>query len=816
MTDLSDQVHWSPTPTCCREEADQLALEAEMYQLGIDRQELLTNRRIAGRMESLSKYGEIITAAGVEHVVSFLRHHVKEMEKGKAGPRYTYLTPLTQIPPAKAAATAMRVVVDQLSQTTKLHALAYEVAEKLWMEAMLYRASPYERKVHKKVRRRFRLKRLDVLKMQNTMIWTPPEKLSTGVFLIQLIAQHTGLISIETRREGVRTVKFVRATDACLDYVEKVQEAGKLLCPFSLPMVVPPRPWLSAVEGGYLTDIPNNVLLKDNSLMVAEHSQGDEPFIQAANQQQSVPWRINGWVLEHLQYAWDKSLHIGKLMPREGFPVPPYPKHLADDHPDVTQWKFNARRIHDQNDATRNRRIATAKQLWVARRLVDEPRLYFPMQLDFRGRYYYRPPFVNPQANDIGRSLLLFANGTPITTNEEADWLRIHGANVYGLGKVTWQARLDWVHEHQLEIERVGRDPWAAAEFWTKADDPWQFLAFCRTYQQFSHHGYGYICHLPVVLDCTCSGIQHYAALLRCEQMGELVNLMPSDRPQDIYSTVLAKVLDQLRSDAAGHQDPKVQAHAQSWLQLSPDRSLTKPVVMTLPYSATRRAVLQYCQEWGFDRAAELYGKDGWCFKRGALAAMHYMATILYRETSVIIGPAKRAMSWFRKVGKVAGDNDIDLHWRSPAGLYVHQKYMDYSRTEIRLYHLSSVSMKLVGSYTPKGLSPTRMGNGLSPNVIHSMDASHMALTTIDAFANGVRNLGGIHDCFATTPAEMNQVRDSVRNSFAAMYSDNWFTLITDQLLQQLPEELHHRLPQRPTLGRLDVNTVRSATYFIT
>jgi DNA-directed RNA polymerase len=489
---------------------------------------------------------------------------------------------------------------------------------------------------------------------------------------------------------------------------------------------------------------------------------------------------------------------------------------LADDHPDVTQWKFNARRIHDKNDATRNRRISTAKQLWLAHRLAKEPALYFPMQLDFRGRYYYRPPFVNPQANDVGRALLLFANGTRITKPEHYRWLKVHGANLYGHSKLTWKARLDWVDANLDAITACGRDPWAHAEFWTKADDAWQFLAFCRTVYEYTHEGSDYICCLPVVLDCTCSGIQHYSALLRNEEMAELVNLMPSDKPQDIYSTVLAKVLKQLRTDAAGHEDPKVQAHAESWLQLSPDRSLTKPVVMTLPYSATRRAVLQYCQDWALERSMDLYGKDGWCFKRGALAAMHYMATILYRETSVIIGPAKRAMSWFRRVGKVAGDNNIDLHWRSPAGLYVHQKYMDYRRTEIRLYHLSPVSMKLVGSYVPKGLNAQRMGNGLSPNVIHSLDASHMAFTTIDAFANGVRNLGGIHDCYKTTPAEMEQLRDSVRNSFAAMYRDEWFNVITDELLHQLPADLHRLLPERPKLGQLNVDIVSTADYFIT
>lgn len=783
-----------------------------MLQLGADRQELLTNRRKQYRMESLTPYGENLTVAGIDKIIAALRHHRRQIQVGAAGPRYVHLTPLLQLAPHKVAATAVRVVLDQISQVSKIHALAYEVADKLWMETMLARASTYERKRHKELRMRYRFKRASVMRMQNTMIWTPQEKLSVGVFLVMLIAQHTGLISVTLEHSAHRKVRRVRATAACMDWIHQVQEQQRLLCPFILPMVVPPRPWSTPVEGGYFTTlIPNNVLLKERADLVAEHSSGDEPFIKAANLQQGVAWRVDPWMLDHLQYAWDKGLEVGSLMPREGWSVPPYPKHLADDHADVTQWKFNARQIHDRNDKTKNKRIAQAKQLWVARRLEREPHLYFPMQLDFRGRYYYRPPFLNPQGGDMSRAMLQFAHGTPISTEAEADWLRIHGANTYGYSKTSWRARLDWVHEHQLQIEAAGRDPWLHAEFWSEADDPWQFLAFCRTYQQFKHHGYGYICHLPVVLDCTCSGIQHYAALLRSEEMGSLVNLLPAEQPQDIYTVVLERVLEQVRGDAADGN-----THAVCWLQLQPDRSLTKPVVMTLPYSATRKAVFGFCQQWAFDRTVELYGIDGWCFKAGAIAAMHYMATILYRQTSKIIGPAKQAMHWLRRVGKIAGDNDIALHWTSPSGLYVHQQYMDYRGVRIKLHHLSSVAMDLLSNHIPDGLSPSRMGNALSPNFVHSMDASHMALTTIDAFDHGVRNLGGIHDCWSTTPAEMEQVRNSVRNTFTAMYQHDWFSTITGELLRQLPGELVAKLPPLPKLGCLDLTTVQHADYFIT
>jgi DNA-directed RNA polymerase, mitochondrial len=786
-------------------------LEQEMRQLGADRITLMNNNRRLYQMESLSHYGEALTQAGVEAIAKVVWKHQRAIGKGKAGRKYAYLYPLLRLPARKTAATAMRCVVDSISHVNKLHAMAYELADKLWMEAMLHRATRLERMRHKRVRRRYRHKKEDVLRMQNTEIWTPQEKLATGVFLIHMVAEHTGLITIYKDQVNNRTVPKVRVTDTCLAYIQKVEEASTLLCPFNLPMVVPPRPWSNPKDGGYLTDMPGNVLLKDNLDLVTDHCTGEEPFIKAANLQQSVPWKINSWVLDHLQYAWDQSLSIGKLLPREGYPIPPYPKHLPDDHPDVTLWRFNARRLHDLNDRTRLKRIVTAKQLWVAGRLKAEPQLYFPMQLDFRGRYYYRPPFVNPQGNDVGRALLLFANGTPINTEAEANWLRIHGANLYGHSKLTWQARLDWVHEHQLQIEAAGRDPWAQPEFWTNADDPWQFIAFCREYQQFSEHGYGFVCHLPVVLDCTCSGIQHYSALLRSQEMAELVNLLPSDKPMDIYTAVLEKVLEQLRTDAAA-DDP----HAKSWLELQPDRSLTKPVVMTLPYSATRSTVLRKCQEWAWDRAADLYGPDAWTFKSGSMAGMHYMATILGRETALIVGPAKRAMSWLRKLGHAAGTTESELEWTTPSGLRVRQRYPDYRKTEIVLHYLSSVSMRLKLQVDELGLNPSRMGNGLSPNLIHSLDASHMALTTIDAFANGVRNLGGIHDCWASTPAEMEQVRISARDAFAAMYQQDWFTTITDELLLQLPPDVATKMPARPRLGALDVTAVQQSDYFIT
>lgn len=790
----------------------QLALEREMLQIGADAFTSRMNKRREQGMESLSTHGDALAAIGVDRIIAQLRKHRHAMRDGRAGRGYAHMGPLLQLAPHKIAAVAMRVVVDQLTQAPKLQALAYSLAERLWLETMLARASEYELKAHQRVRRRFKQKRADAMRMRNTEIWTPQEKLSVGVFLVHLVEQQTGLIEVYQERSAMRTVKRVRATQAALDWVRSAEEQQRLLCPFALPTIIPPRDWSDPNTGGYWTEgLPGNTLFKDNNDHVAARSTEHDAFLVAANIQQGVGWQINSWMLDQVAHAWDRNLSIGGLLPRSGHEIPPYPKHLPDDHDDVTAWRHMAKQLHDRNDREAGRRFTTAKQLWVARRLVNEPVLYFPVQCDFRGRYYYRPPYLQPQANDIGRSLLQFANGTPINTEAEADWLRVHGANTYGHSKLTWADRIAWVHEHQLQIEAAGREPWCHQEFWAAAKDPWQFLAFCREYQQFSAHGYGWVCHHPVVLDCTCSGIQHYSALLRSEEMAALVNLTPSETPRDIYGVVLNEVLTKVRADAAAGNE-----HATRWLQLSPDRTLAKPVVMTIPYSATRQAVVNFCQQWAIERACDVLGRNNWCFTKGAMSSHHYMATILYRETSALIQPAKAAMSWLRKLGKAAGKLGLALSWTSPSGVPVIQEYWDYSGVRVRLYHLSSVPMDLLTNHQPTQLNAKRMGNGLSPNVIHSLDASHMAAVTIEAHAAGVRNIGGIHDCFATTPAEMAVLRTTIRSTFAGMYARDWFTPIADELLSQLPPDVQAKLPPRPSLGGFDPNLVNNADYFVT
>ena len=61
--------------------------------------------------------------------------------------------------------------------------------------------------------------------------------------------------------------------------------------------------------------------------------------------------------------------------------------------------------------------------------------IYFPMNLDFRGRVYPIPPHLNHLGNDLCRGLLSFARKKPLG-ERGLFWLKIQVANLYGNDKV--------------------------------------------------------------------------------------------------------------------------------------------------------------------------------------------------------------------------------------------------------------------------------------------------------------------------------------------------------------------------------------------
>ena len=94
---------------------------------------------------------------------------------------------------------------------------------------------------------------------------------------------------------------------------------------------------------------------------------------------------------------------------------------------------------------------------------------------------------------------------------------------------------------------------------------------------------------------------------------------------------------------------------------------------------------------------------------------------------------------------------------------------------------------------------------GISPNFIHSLDASHMALI-IDQWHG---EFGAVHDSFSTHACDVEELIALTKAKFMDMYSvDNFFDYIREQLTNNTDDVV------QPERGALDIEEVDNADYF--
>jgi len=189
----------------------------------------------------------------------------------------------------------------------------------------------------------------------------------------------------------------------------------------------------------------------------------------------------------------------------------------------------------------------------IAEEMTEYEQFYFVWQMDFRGRVYPKQTLLNPQAGDLAKSLLLFAE-EKLLDEEGKKWFFVHGANCYGeVDKQPYPERVAWVEENSEKILASARD-YRTEKFWKRAGDPFKFLAFCFEYQQYVALGDDFKTALPVAIDGSNNGFQHISVLLRDAKGAEMVNVLPHYRDgalvvADFYS-IVAKELEMLMHKA--------------------------------------------------------------------------------------------------------------------------------------------------------------------------------------------------------------------------------------------------------------------------
>lgn len=603
----------------------------------------------------------------------------------------------------------------------------------------------------------------------------------------------------------------------------------------SCPMIMPPMPWNSNLIGGYYGELQyihtfirterfhtqdrnNNFFFKQykEQLKYADLSN----VLNAVNTIQKTPWKINSNVLRVVEHLVEQGGNIAGLPQMEPFSKLPTLENPTPE--ELKRHKKAAKLLYEKEASRRGKALRVHINLRTAQRFEQYDKIYFPHNIDFRGRIYPIPSF-SPQGDELNKGLLLFAEPEPLENDEDIQWFFIAGAEFAGIDKVSFADCIAWVEDNKSNILDTAAQPLDMVDWWGNLDAPFEFLAWCFEYQKLqkyleehNDHATGFITGIPIAFDGTCSGLQHFSAILRDPIGAKEVNLAPGDKPNDIYQTVADKVNCILERDAkTGTGDTTdgdkikygTKTLAQGWLSFGVNRKVTKRPVMTLAYGAKQFGFRDQILE---DTIVSHIG-EGLFTSDNANQYAGYMAKLIWDAVQTTVIKAVQGMEWLQKVARAVTKNGEVIQWTTPMGFIVQQPYMVYQVKTFKMRFLHIIKRFYDAEMTGT-VDRRKQSQAIAPNFIHSMDASHLQLTVNRAAEAKISNFAMIHDSYGTSLAKAGLLFRLIRECFIEMYlTHDVLTAFENDMVPFISGKQH--LPPQPTKGTFNINQIKESLY---
>lgn len=640
--------------------------------------------------------------------------------------------------------------------------------------------------------------------------WDEVQKVTIGRALLELVIQRTDLIEATegdvpaNAKKGAKPPEVIVATASLNEWIANHREDLRLMSPVYLPMVVKPRDWNAGniYNGCYLTNeqapVPF-VKRKKKKQMDRLRNENPETVFEAVNLIQSTAWRIRKPVLRLLRRIVDEKLDLG-------IDAKSFPPMVDEPLPEGADWKTEKDHKKKQSEIENLRTLALTN-LSTAEEFDGFDRFFVPHHLDTRGRVYPIPA-LNPQGADYIKGLLEFADGKPLG---EAGiyWLKVHTANLFGVDKVPFEDRVAWVDQNWNDLLASAMNP-TGHLFWTEADKPLQAFAACVELLGVSMEGPEYVSRMPIALDGSCSGLQHLGAAFRCEITGKAVNLIDGPKPNDIYQDVADKVQAALEGETV--EGNKV--IAQQWLAFCKgkvSRKITKRPVMTFPYGSKAPGFTQQLM----DDIIKKEDPKTLPFDEPRVAAQ-YLANLIEKAVSATVLKAAEAMEWMQSAASTIAAGGTVIQWTTPLGFPVVQEYRKEASRRVDSVVFGTRLRSRVNEETDD-IDARKMANAISPNVVHSLDSSHLLLTVVRAAEEGIDQFALIHDSFGTYAADTPRFFSIIREAFVEMYEEDVFDYLEREFLSQVDEaaakKKRKKIPALPIRGSLELEAVESSSF---
>lgn len=591
-----------------------------------------------------------------------------------------------------------------------------------------------------------------------------------------------------------------------------------------LPMISKPEPW-KEFRGGYLR-MPAKLMrmkdvygLQDVYVHAAIENGHLNEVLTALNVLGQTPWKLNERLLQIMIEVWNTGEPLTNFPPAD--PVmeyPPEPDATADDAT-KRKWKFQVHEVNNMKSGYQSNRCFINLQLEIASAFSGYS-IYFPHNLDFRGRAYPVPGILNHMGADNVRGLFRFAKGKELGV-EGLDWLKVHLANTFGFDKASFEERRQFTTDHMDDIRDSVQNPLNGNRWWMKAEDPWQCLATAMEVLAAvdSPDPTKFVSHLPVHQDGTCNGLQHYAALGGDLIGATQVNLVPGARPADIYSEVAKLVKAEIDKDAAiGHPMAlRVQNHI--------TRKVVKQPVMTNVYGVTFIGAVEQVKK----RIDEILPPTGHAEHSNRQLSI-YIVQNIFKVFGDMFSGATKIQFWLaecagiiassvspeqidkaqaamhtdpKKSTKKKPVSPIDLQsavvWTTPLNLPVVQPYRKQGTRVIKT-SLQNLSMKVPS--TSVAVSKRKQMQGFPPNFVHSLDATHMMLSAKKCDEIGL-SFASVHDSFWTHAGDIPKMNMVLRDAFVEMHSENIISRLLEEFKARYKNFLCVRsIPTQSPLGK--------------
>ncbi|KAF8421735.1 hypothetical protein L210DRAFT_3672398 [Boletus edulis BED1] len=583
-----------------------------------------------------------------------------------------------------------------------------------------------------------------------TTEWTQLLRVWVGSILVDCLMD---VATVERTALDKQTGKELKEIQPTFYHAYEYDLLRETLHPRHLPMLVKPKPWLAADQGGYIYNRTSAMRFKDcqeqQSYLQHALSLGNLELMYAGlDVLGSTPWQINRKFFNVVLQVWNSGERLCKIPPAVfDKPEPEKPENYDTDVQGKSIYSQRLR-SHVQDKASNH-----SERCSVNYKIEISCAVTYPI-----------PPHLSHIGDDLACGLLMFAEAKPLGEHG-LHWLKIHLANLYGFDKGSFDECVAFVMNHLDDIYNSAENPLEGWRWWTKADNPWQCLATCTELRAAleSEDPHAYMSTLPVHQDGTCNGLQHYAALGGDGKGAAQIIVRDADNGEKIAQLLLGKF----------------------------SRKVVKQTVMMTMYGVTYIGAREQIEKQLKDRG-DIPEELCW----GASA---YLATNVLHCIGDLFSGAKAIQNWLNLCAKLitkgvpkgrlpeilkpqhanAKADTVEARiwkeqmamvvWTTPFGLPIVQPYRKVKHKQIMTSLQTGYISDLAAPATINGI---KQASAFPPNFIHSLDATHMMLTALECRTRGI-TFALVHDSYWTHASSIDGMSEAIQDMFIALHSSD-------------------------------------------